>query len=90
MKSTRPRMHWKRSEAENIAVFPDLRIRRVREIVASGGTIKADLSNRGEYLEPKDFHCILSEATDGDDLNLGWDLGLGICVGFVGFCGGIS
>ena len=66
-------IQWKRSTAPNgqILPFPDLRVRRVKEIVSSGGTIAWDNANPikgGTHLKPSAFHQVLEQATIDDNL----------------------
>jgi predicted sulfurtransferase len=61
-------IHWKSSLSQCGHPFPDLNVKRVKEIVSSGGRLAVDVSAGGKHLAPKEFHKVLSEAQSGDDL----------------------
>ena len=66
-------LQWKRSKLAtgHMLPFPDLRVRRVKEIVSSGGTLTWDCANPilgGTHLKPADFHRVLEQATIDDNL----------------------
>ena len=56
-------MHWKRSQcvAGDLPPFPDLRVRRVAEIVSSGGQIDVDVRAGGQHITPARWHKILAQ-----------------------------
>jgi len=61
---------WKDSVCERgEEPFPDLLVRKVSELVASGG-MPYDLKDSGVHLSPAQFHQLLSEAKDDDNLIL--------------------
>ena len=66
-------IQWKRSTCDPAGPlpFPKIRVRRVKEIVSSGGTLPwedADPTHGGTHLKPKEFHAALSAAVPGDNL----------------------
>ena len=66
-------IQWKRSvnSPGQLLPFPDLRVRRVNEIVSSGGTIPwnvANPTNGGTHLGPEEFHTVLDQAIPDDNL----------------------
>ena len=63
-------VHWKRSGcgADGEPPFPDLRVRLVKEIVSSGGTIDVDVTAGGEHLSPGEWHAALARAEADDNL----------------------
>ena len=66
-------IQWKRSSCIQLP-FPDLRVRRVQEIVSSGGTLPWSVvdptqpGQGGTHLLPTEFHRVLNEATPDDNL----------------------
>ena len=63
-------IQWKRSPATT-PPFPDLRVRRVKEIVSSGNTLPWHVANPqkgGLHLTPQAFHNVLEQARPDDNL----------------------
>eukprot|EP00946_MAST-07B_sp_MAST-7B-sp1_P000717 g717.t1 len=66
-------IQWKRSSCDPSGPlpFPKMRVRRVKEIVSSGGTLPwedADPEHGGKHLKPREFHNVLTSAVKGDNL----------------------
>ena len=56
---------WKSSlgQSNKDEPFPDLAIRKVKELVASDG-MKYNLNDNGTHLSPSEFHRVLTEAPE--------------------------
>jgi predicted sulfurtransferase len=66
---------WKESSVEDddddelLEPFPDLKISIVKEIVSTGGLVRAEevTTKGGQHLTPEEFHQVLVDAGSGND-----------------------